>query len=80
VDPSPTDLITAEILKLVLVDGKSDQVLTMMDDEILMETDSIGIGTGPVDYYYSAKLDLTVKVDRNAATVLATKKGKTTAF
>jgi len=78
--PSATDLVTAQILKLVLVDGKATEALALIDDEILISTDTIGIGTGPVDYYYSAKLDLTLKIDRTSATILATKAGKTTAF
>lgn len=77
---TPAELIIADILKLVLVNGKSSQALNMIDDEILISTDTIGIGTGPVDYYYSAKLDLTMKIDRNSETILATKKTKTSAF
>lgn len=74
------ETIIANILTMVLVNGKSAQALNMIDDEVLISTDSIGIGTGPVDYHYSAKLDLTLKIDRNAETILATKKTKTTAF
>jgi len=82
--PAPTtsssDQIKADILKLVLVDGKSTDALGKVSDETLISTDTIGIGTGPVDYYYSASINLTLKIDRNAATILATKDGKTNAF
>ena len=84
--PTPTnvvtikDQITAEILKLVLIQGQAQKALDLADDKLLFETDSIGIGTGPVDYYYSAKLDLTIKLDRNNLTILATGNGKSSAF
>ncbi len=79
-DSSSPDQIKANVLKLVLTDGKADAALGQVSDEVLIETDSIGIGTGPVDYYYSASIDLTMKIDRDSATLLATKVGKTTAF
>ncbi|MCC7431995.1 S-layer homology domain-containing protein [Candidatus Peregrinibacteria bacterium] len=78
--PSDLDKIKEEILKLVLINGAAEQALGKLEDEILFDTDTIGIGTGPVDYYYTAKLDLTLKIDRNSATVLASKAGKTSAF
>ena len=74
------DQITADILKLVLIQGQAQKALDLADDKLLFETDSIGIGTGPVDYYYSAKLDLTIKLDRNNLTILATGNGKSSAF
>lgn len=77
---SAADQTKASILQMILVKGKSEAALALIDDEVLIETDSIGIGTGPVDYYYSAKLNLTLKIDRNSATLLASKDGKTTAF
>jgi len=77
---SDTDQLKADILKLVLVQGKATEALQKLDDEVMFETDSIGIGTGPVDYYYSAKINLTLKIDRNSATILATKTDKTSSF
>ncbi len=77
---SAEEQLIGDILKLVLVSGKSSQALNTVNDEILISTDTIGIGTGPVDYYYSAKLDLTLKIDRGTETILATKKSKTSAF
>lgn len=77
---SPEETLTAEILKLVLIDGKANEALGKINDELLFSTDSLGIGTGPVDYYYSASLNLSIKVDRDSATILATKSGKTSEF
>jgi hypothetical protein len=77
---STKDQLISELMKLVLVNGKAEQALGKLNDEIIIETDSIGIGTGPVDYYYSASVNLSLKIDRNSATVLASKTGKTSAF
>lgn len=74
-----TDL-KGQILKMILINGKATEALSLLTDEQLFETDSIGIGTGPVDYYYSAAINLTLKIDRNAATILASKEGKTSSF
>lgn len=77
---SDSDRLKAEILQLVLVKGSASQALDQLNDELLFETDSIGIGTGPVDYYFSAMLNLTLKIDRNSQTILASKSGQTSAF
>lgn len=74
------DLLKSEILKLVMVNGALEQALGKIDDEVLFDTDTIGIGTGPVDYYYSAKLGITLKADRNANIILASRSSKTSAF
>lgn len=70
----------SEVRKLILVADKGTTVLDMFDDELLVETDSIGIGTGPVDYYYSAAYDVTIKLERNSDTILAMNDGNSTAF
>lgn len=72
--------LKGQVLKMVLINGKATDALNLLTDEQLFETDSIGIGTGPVDYYFSAAINLTLKIDRNAATILASKDGKTNAF
>jgi hypothetical protein len=77
---SGPDQIKAEILKEVLIAGKATVMLEKVSDEVLFETDSIGIGTGPVDYYFSQSLNLTLKIDRNSDTILATESGKTSSF
>lgn len=80
VQTSPSDEKRANVLSYVLQDGAAISALDVVDDELLFETDSIGIGTGPVDYYYSVFLDMTLKVDRNSATLLSTNNGKITSF
>ena len=75
-----TDAFLSEVRKNLLVAGKGKSILNQMSDAIVVETDSIGIGTGPVDYYYSAQYDVTLKYERNSDTLLAMKSGKTTAF
>lgn len=77
---SSTDQLKAVILQMVLVNGKASSTLQQVTDAMLFETDSIGIGTGPVDYYYSTSLNLTLKVDRNSDTILATQTGNTSSF
>jgi hypothetical protein len=77
---SASDQLKTEILKLVLVDAKASEALQKLTDETLFETDSIGIGTGPVDYYYSQTLNLTLKIDRNSDTILATQPEKNSSF
>ncbi len=77
---SPAEQLKAEILKLVLIDDSASEALQKLSDETLFETDSIGIGTGPVDYYYSQSLNLTLKIDRNSDTILATQSDKSSSF
>lgn len=69
-----------KIFKNVLVEGKGKEMLGLLDDEIIIETDSIGVGTGAVDYYYSSQIDHTIKYERAADTILAIRSGKTSAF
>ena len=49
-------------------------------DAIIIETDAIGVGTGPIDYYYSEKIDLTIKYERSADVILDAREGRTTKF
>ncbi len=70
----------AKIFANVLVKGKSKESLDLLKDEILIETDSVGVGTGPVDYYYSAYIGITIKIERNSSTILDTRDGETSAF
>lgn len=72
--------LISEILAQVLVEGKGQEMLDKVDDEIIIETDTIGVGTGPVDYYYSDALDYTFKYERGSDTILDSRNSKTTAF
>jgi len=73
------DFLT-EVRKNLLVKEKGKAILNQMPDAVIIETDTIGIGTGPVDYYFSAQYNVTLKYERNSDTLLAMKDGKTSAF
>lgn len=71
------------ILKInenLLVEGKGKEVIQLIPDSYILETDPIGVGTGPVDYYYSATIDMTLKYERTGDVILAKSSGKTTRF
>ncbi len=76
---SAADFLT-EVRKNLLVQGKGKYFLNQMSDAVIIETDTIGIGTGPIDYYFSATYNVTIKYERNSDTMLAMKDGKTSAF
>lgn len=62
------------------VEKQWSEIIKEVNDQSIIETDAIGVGTGPVDYYYSKKLNLTIKVERATNTILATRGGKTAKF
>ena len=64
----------------ILIEGMGAETLLLFDDAVIIETDVIGRGNGPVDYYYSSKFDLTIKLDRNLDVILDIQEGKTSAF
>ncbi|MEK7545016.1 MAG: S-layer homology domain-containing protein [Patescibacteria group bacterium] len=68
------------IYKNILVEKTGKALVDGLKDTIILETDTIGVGTGPVDYYYSAKLNMTMKYERASDTILAVRAGKTTKF
>ena len=72
--------IKDEIFENILVEGEGEDVLGLLADEIIIETDSIGVGTGPIDYYYSSEVDLTLKYERAGDVILDYRDGQTTAF
>jgi len=72
--------VKSEIFKNVLVEGEGQDMLDLLPDEYIVETDTIGVGTGPVDYYYSVEIDMTLKYERNGDVILDTRDGNTTAF
>lgn len=77
---STKDQFLAEVRKNILVKGKGEDTLSMFKDLLLIETDAIGLGTGPVDYYYSSEYDVTLKSERDSKTILAMENGKKTSF
>lgn len=74
------EVFLSEVRKKILVEGQGQSILDMFDDELLIDTDTIGIGTGPVDYYYSDEYNITLKLERDSDTVLAINDGNNTAF
>ncbi len=64
----------------IFVDGAGTETLALFDDAKLIETDAIGIGTGPVDYYYSAWAQVTLKYERSFDVILAITEGRSTSF
>jgi len=64
----------------IQVDRKGQQMLDLFEDRNLIETDTIGVGTGPVDYFYSAWADVTLKYERSFDVILDIDEGQTTNF
>lgn len=64
----------------IQVDGQGQTILDLFSDLELIETDSIGVGTGPVDYYYSAWANITLKYERSFDVILDVAEGETTSF
>ncbi|MFA7685981.1 MAG: S-layer homology domain-containing protein [Candidatus Gracilibacteria bacterium] len=79
VDDNSEELL-ATIFKNILVEGKGMQMLNTLPDKIIIETDSVGVGTGAVDYYYSEGVDYTFKYERESDVILDKRKGKTSEF
>jgi len=74
-----SDLLS-EILENILVENTGEDALDLLPDSTIIETDTIGVGTGPVDYYYSESLDYTFKYERASDVILDYREGETTAF
>ena len=74
-----TDLVS-EARNLILVEGQGQAELNKFEDRVNIETDTIGAGNGPVDYFYTPKYDITLKYERTSDTILDIQSGKTSAF
>ncbi len=72
--------VLSEIYSNILIKGKGMSSLDKILDKIIIETDTIGVGTGAVDYYYSENLDLTFKYERSEDLILDKRDGRTSAF
>lgn len=64
----------------VLVRGKGQEILNLFENKELFETDTLGVGTGPVDYYYIQEINLTLVYERNTNTIWAVSEGKTNVY
>jgi len=72
--------ILSEARDRILVEGVGQQTLDLFDDLVNIETDTIGVGTGPIDYFYSEQYDVTFKYERSSDTILDIQNSETTAF
>jgi hypothetical protein len=77
--PTPENLAEAA-RAAILVDGEGARILELFKDESLIETDAIGVGTGPIDYFYSASSNITIKYERSSYTILDVRNDETTQF
>lgn len=78
-DEEGLDLMSA-LRANILVEGAGKNLIDQMGDGKIIETDTIGVGTGPVDYYYSEKYDVTVKYERASDLILDIENGQTSGF
>lgn len=74
------DSLLSEIFKSVLIEGTGMENLNKLPEKVIIETDTIGVGTGPVDYYYSETVNYTFKYERTLDLILDTRKGRTASF
>ncbi len=70
----------SDLYEKVLVEDAGMAAIEALGETVIIDTDTIGIGTGPIDYYYSEAFNVTIKYERDSDTILATKNGNTTAF
>ncbi|OGJ54421.1 hypothetical protein A2483_04085 [Candidatus Peregrinibacteria bacterium RIFOXYC2_FULL_33_13] len=73
--------IVSDAREKIWVEGAGKKVLESFPEKLLIiETDSIGTGSGPVDYYYSSLGNVSIKYQRSNDMVLGIKEGKTSTF
>lgn len=68
------------IRSAIQVDGVGESMMKLLDDFALIETDAIGVGTGPVDYFYSPSGNITIKYERSFDVILNVQNGETSSF
>jgi hypothetical protein len=79
-DNPPSENLLSDVRNRILVEGIGQETLDLFNDLVNIETDTIGVGTGPVDYFYSETYDVTIKYERSTDTILDMQNGQTTAF
>ena len=70
----------AQLRAAIQVDGVGTEMKDLLADWELIETDTIGVGTGPVDYFYSPSANVTIKYERSFDVILDLEEGETSAF
>lgn len=69
-----------EVRKMLLVEQKGMETIDLFTDKKIIETDIVGVGTGPVDYYYIPLIDYTLKYEREGDVLLDMMEGETFDF
>lgn len=72
--------ILSTVRDRILVEDIGQETMDLFSNLLNIETDTIGVGTGPIDYFYSAQYDVTLKYERSTDTILDMQNGKTSAF
>ncbi|MBU1445835.1 S-layer homology domain-containing protein [Patescibacteria group bacterium] len=72
--------ILSDVRSQILVEGVGQTNLDKFPDLINIETDTIGVGTGAIDYFYSEQYNVTLKYERASDTILDMQDGQTSAF
>lgn len=80
IDQSNIDEILSTAYENIDIDGQGQNTLNLFPDLINIETDTIGVGAGPVDYYYSEQANVTLKYLRQFDTILDIVEGRTSDF
>lgn len=79
-DELSMDDVLEAIRSAIDVDGEGTNAINLLSDASIFETDAIGVGTGPVDYYYSKTADISIKYERSYDVILDIRDGQTSAF
>lgn len=79
-DVPNAESLLSELRQLIHVDGKGRSIINKITDLELINTDTIGVGTGPVDYFYSQSLNYTIKYERSFDVILDIRENRTSQF
>ncbi len=80
VRPIDKEGILSAIFENTLKENVGMEMLNLLPDKLIIETDTIGVGTGAVDYYYCEEFDYTFKYERASDLILDSREGRTSAF
>ncbi len=70
----------SQVRENILVTGEGQELINLFEDSSIIETDTLGVGTGPIDYYYIEDINYTFKYERASDVILDIEEGRTTAF
>lgn len=69
-----------EVRSNILVEGNGMNTIDLFVDKVIIHTDVVGVGTGPIDYYYIPVIEHTLKYEREADVILDIMGGETFDF